>query len=359
MNTENRTSPCTPHLYPLTFQPNLHPVVWGGHTLRPYKGLSPTDEPIGESWEVSALPTSVSIIQNGPLAGQDLISVIHQYGADILGQTVFRQYGGELPLLVKFIDAADDLSIQVHPDDTLARRRHGKSGKSECWYIIDAQPGAYLYAGLKQHITPYEYRQRVADGSITQVLAKHAVKPGDVFYLPAGRIHAICGGILLAEVQQSSDITYRIYDYNRPGLDGKPRQLHTQQALDAIDFHVEDQYLTLYNETTNRANPCIHSPHFTVRIVNTTVPFHRNLIKYDSFIITMCIQGDCTIRIRPTGDQIRLRQGHTALIPASIADYDILPADPTGETRLLDAYIDNKDRSLASRVTRLLHITKK
>ncbi|MBQ9362091.1 MAG: class I mannose-6-phosphate isomerase [Bacteroidaceae bacterium] len=346
-------------VYPLLFQPNLHTVVWGGNRLRPYKGLLPTDDPVGESWEVSAVPSSTSIVSNGPLAGQDLISVVNRYGAELLGEAVCQQYGGQLPLLVKFIDAADDLSIQVHPNDDLARRRHNKNGKSECWYIIDAKPGSYLYAGLKQHITPCEYQQRVADGSITQVLARHKVKPGDVFYLPAGRIHAICGGILLAEVQQSSDVTYRIFDYNRPGLDGKPRQLHTDLALDAIDFHVEDEYGTRYDETINRANPCVNSPYFKVRIVNTTGPFHRDLIKYDSFIITMCIQGDCDIRIRQTGDTIRLLEGHTALIPALIADYDIIPRNPSGKTRLLDAYIDNKSRSLASRVTRFLHITKK
>ena len=346
-------------MYPLLFEPNLHPVVWGGHQLCPYKGLTPTDQPIGESWEVSAVPSSVSIISNGPLAGQDLVSVVNRYGADLLGRAVYEQYGGQLPLLVKFIDAADDLSIQVHPNDELARRRHNKNGKTECWYIIDAKPGSYLYAGLKEHITPYEYQQRVADGTITEVLARHAVKAGDVFYLPAGRIHAICGGILLAEVQQSSDVTYRIFDYNRPGLDGMPRPLHPELALEAIDFNVEDQYGTLYTEAANRANPCVNSPYFKVRIVNTTGPFHRDLIKYDSFIITMCIQGDCQLRIRQTGDTILLRQGHTALIPALIADYDIIPTNQQNHTRLLDAYIDNKDRSLTSRVTRFLHITKK
>ena len=346
-------------LYPLLFEPNLHTVVWGGHQLRPYKGLPSTKEPIGESWEVSAVPSSVSIISNGAFAGRDLVSVIREHGVALLGKAVYERYGGELPLLVKFIDAADDLSIQVHPNDELARRRHGKNGKTECWYIIDAKPGAYLYAGLKERITPYEYQQRVADGSITQVLARHEVKPGDVFYLPAGRIHAICGGILLAEVQQSSDVTYRIFDYNRPGLDGKPRELHTELALEAIDFNVEDEYGTLYNEASNRANPCIESPFFKVRVVNTTGPFHRNLVKYDSFIITMCIDGDCELRIRQTGDSVLLRKGHTCLVPACIADYDVLPQNKEGKTRLLDAYIDNKDRSLARKVTRFLHISKK
>ena len=347
------------NLYPLLFEPNLHPVVWGGDRLCPYKGIAPSKLPIGESWEVSAVPSSISIVSNGPLAGRDLVSIVDEAGADLLGRAVCERYGGQLPLLVKFIDAADDLSIQVHPNDDLARHRHNKNGKSECWYIIDARPGSYLYAGLKEHISPYEYQRRVEDGSICDVLARHEVSPGDVFYLPAGRIHAICGGILLAEVQQSSDVTYRIFDYNRPGLDGKPRELHTDLALDAIDFNVVDDYRTHYSDTPDRANPCIESPYFKVRIVDTSGPFHRNLLKYDSFIITMCIDGDCEIRIRETGDTASLRRGHSCLIPAAIADYDVVPTNPTGKTRLLDAYIDNKDRSLASMVTRFLHISKR
>ena len=215
-------------LSPFLFAPNLHPVVWGGHQLRPYKGLEPSDEPIGESWEVSAVPTSTSIISNGPFAGRDLISVIKENPDAILGKKVNEKYQGQLPLLVKFIDAKRDLSIQVHPNDEMAMRVHGKMGKSEMWYIIKADAGAHLYAGFKHEITPYEYQKRVEDGTITEVLADHHVKAGDVFYLPAGRVHAICGGILLAEVQQSSDVTYRIFDYNRPGMDGKLRELHTE-----------------------------------------------------------------------------------------------------------------------------------
>ncbi len=344
-------------LYPFLFEPNLHTVVWGGNQLRPYKGLTPTDEPIGESWEVSAVPGSIGIISNGPLAGRDIVSIIDENPEAILGETVSKQYGGKMPLLVKFIDAKGDLSIQVHPNDEMAKRVHGKMGKSEMWYIIKAEPGSYLYAGFKEQITPYEYRKRVQDGTITDVLAKHEVKAGDVFYLPAGRVHAICGGIMLAEVQQSSDVTYRIYDYNRPGIDGKPRELHTELAAEALDYHVEDEYRTEYTDDVNRANQIINSPYFSVRVTETTKPFHRNLVKYDSFIISMCMEGDCTIRVRDTNDEILLREGYSCLIPAAIADYDVLPQK--GKTRILDAFIDNKDMSLASVVTRFLHITKK
>ena len=342
-------------LYPLLFKPNLHTVVWGGNQLRPYKGLEPSDEPIGESWEVSVVPGSTSIISNGEWEGRALDEVIKEQPESILGKSVNGQYGPRLPLLAKFIDAKRDLSIQVHPNDVMARREHGKMGKSEMWYVIKADEGSHLYAGFKQHITPSEYKQRVADGTITEVLASHQVKAGDVFYLPAGRVHAICGGIMLAEIQQSSDVTYRIYDYNRPGMDGKPRELHTELASKALDYSVEKNYRTEYEETTNRAVHIIDSPYFDVRVMHITESFHRNLLKYDSFIISMCIKGDCRIRVRSTGDEITLREGNSTLIPAAIADYDVIPLH--GKTLFLDTFLDNMDRSLAGKMTRFLHIS--
>lgn len=344
-------------LYPLLFEHNLHSVVWGGNQLRPYKGLEPANEPIGESWEVSAVPTSTSIVGNGVYAGKDLISVINESPDTILGKKVNEKYQGKLPLLVKFIDAKRDLSIQVHPNDEMAQREHGKMGKSEMWYVIKADEGAHLYAGFKQEITPEEYHKRIADGTITEVLADHQVKAGDVFYLPAGRVHAICGGILLAEVQQSSDVTYRIFDYNRPGMDGKPRELHTEQAARALDYHVIDNYRTDYTESSNKAVQIIDSPYFSVRVMEVSKAFHRDLRKYDSFIITMCIEGDCKIRVRSTGEEVLLKQGNSTLIPAVIADYDIIPR--SGKTRILDAFIDNMDRSITSKVTRFLHLSQK
>ena len=342
-------------LFPLLFEPNLHEVVWGGNQLKPYKGLEPSDELIGESWEVSAVPTSTSIVSNGVFAGKDLITVINENPDTILGKKVNEKYNGKLPLLVKFIDAKRDLSIQVHPNDEMAEREHGKMGKSEMWYVIKAEEGAHLYAGFKQEITAEEYQQRIADGTITDVLADHKVKAGDVFYLPAGRVHAICGGILLAEVQQSSDVTYRIFDYNRPGMDGKPRELHTELAAKALDYHVIDNYRTDYTESSNKAVQIIDSPYFSVRVLEISRAFHRDLRKYDSFIITMCIDGDCKIRVRSTGEEILLKQGNSTLIPAAIADYDIIPQ--SGKTRILDAFIDNMDRSITSKVTRFLHLT--
>ena len=310
-------------LYPMLFEPNLHTVVWGGSQLRPYKGMAPSDEPIGESWEVSAVPTSMSVVSNGLWKGLDLGFVLKEMPESILGKAVNRKYHSQLPLLVKF--------------------------------IIKAEKGAHLYAGFKQEITPYEYQKRVADGTITEVLADHQVKAGDVFYLPAGRVHAICGGILLAEVQQSSDVTYRIFDYNRPGLDGKPRELHTELAAQALDFHVEQNYRTVYPETANRATQIIDTPYFDVRVMEVSKPFHRDLRKYDSFIITMCIEGDCVIHVRSTGDEVLLKAGHSTLIPAAIADFDVLPQQ--GKTRILDAFIDNRESRLATMLTRFFHFS--
>lgn len=176
-----------------------------------------------------------------------------------------------------------------------------------------------------------------------------------MFYLPAGRVHAICGGILLAEVQQSSDVTYRIYDYNRPGMDGKPRELHTELAAKALDYHVEENYRTEYNDNSNKAVQIIDSPFFDVRVMEISKSFHRDLRKYDSFVISMCIEGNCKLKVRATGDEILLQQGHSTLVPAAIADYDVIPMN--GTTRLLDAFIDNQETGLKGKITRFLHIS--
>ena len=301
------------------------------------------------------MPSSTSVISNGMWKGKDLIAVINEQPKAILGKAVNEKYQGKLPLLVKFIDAKRDLSIQVHPNDEIAMREHGKMGKSEMWYVIKADEGAHLYAGFQKEITPEEYQQRIADGTITIVLADHQVKAGDVFYLPAGRVHAICGGILLAEVQQSSDVTYRIFDYNRPGMDGKPRELHTELAAQALNYHVEANYRTEYIDNANKATHIIDTPYFDVRVMEISKPFHRDLRKYDSFVISMCIEGDCKIRVRSTGDEITLKEGHSTLIPAAIANYDVIPLKE--KTKLLDAYIDNQNNGMKGMITKFLHFT--
>jgi len=333
-------------LYPMVFEPNLHTVVWGGDRLCRWKGLAEQNH-VGESWEISAVESSPCVIANGAFAGKLLPDVVASNPESILGKAVAKRYGDKMPLLVKFIDAKKDLSIQVHPDDEMAHREHGKNGKTEMWYIIDAEPGACIYSGFKKSLTPDVYKRMVEDGTITDALAKHEAHPGDVFYIPAGRVHAICGGILLAEIQQSSDVTYRIFDYNRPGLDGKPRELHTELAAQALNYKVENRYRTAYSVKSNHANRVVETAYFSARVTDIAQRFHRDLKKYDSFIITMCLKGDCRIKVRETGDGIVLREGYSCLIPASIADYDIEPMN--GTSRVLDAFIDNQKRGMIRR----------
>ena len=310
-------------LYPMLFKQNKKTLVWGT-----------------EDWTVSGVPNSESEVENGTWARYNLTEVISRRPEEILGKQVAKKYNNQLPLLAKIIDAHKDLSIQVHPNDEMAKREHNKLGKSEMWYILDAKPGSYLYAGFKQHITPEEYKERVANGTICEVLAKHEVHKGDVFYLPAGRVHAICGGIKLAEVQQSSDVTYRIFDYNRPGLDGKPRELHTELASQAIDYKVYPEYRTEHTEDIGTANEILNTPYFSIKVIETAEPFHRNMIKYDSFIILMVLNGDCKLRVRSTGYEVTVPQGNSCLMPAAIADYDIIPTN--GKTKVLEAFINNK-----------------
>ena len=310
-------------LYPMLFKQNRKTLVWGT-----------------EDWTVSGVPNSESEVENGTWARYNLTEVISRRPEEILGRQTAHRYNNQLPLLAKIIDAHQDLSIQVHPNDEMAKREHNKFGKSEMWYILDAEPGAYLYAGFKEQITPEQYKELVANGTITDVLAKHEVHKGDVFYLPSGRVHAICGGIKLAEIQQSSDVTYRIFDYNRPGLDGKPRELHTELAAKAIDYTVYPEYKTPHEENVGEANELLNTPFFSIKIVETNEPFHRNMIKYDSFIIMMNIGDSVTVRVRATGDEVLVPAESSCLIPAAIADYELIPAH--GTAKVMEAFINNK-----------------
>ena len=225
-------------LYPMIFKPILKKVIWGGSDICPFKGITPVQEGIGESWEVSHVAGDYSVVDNGELAGKNLDELIKTYGAQLLGKKVVDQFGETFPLLIKFIDARDDLSIQVHPDDELAKKRHNSFGKTEMWYVIDAADDATLYSGFSKQIDADEYVKRVQDGTIMDVLQRYTVDPGDVFFLPAGRVHAIGAGCFIAEIQQTSNITYRIFDYDRKGPDGKGRELHTELAKDAINYTV-------------------------------------------------------------------------------------------------------------------------
>mgnify|MGYP002622775818 CR=1 FL=1 len=330
-------------LYPLTFKQQFVEVVWGGHRLRPLKGLPPSEQPLGESWEVSAVEGRESVVENGSLAGQTLTQLAERFGEELLGHRVVERYGRRFPLLIKLIDAEQDLSIQVHPDDHLAWERHRSMGKTEMWFVMESSEQARLYSGFSSPISKYEYEKRVEDGSICDVLQCHEVKKGDVFFIPSGRIHAICGGTLVAEIQQSSDITYRIYDYNRPGLDGHPRQLHTELAKDAIDYKVYNSYLTNYQERVNKPVTLTECPYFTAKILTPTRPFHRKLFKYDSFVCYLCLEGDCRIEnIADSSTSVTLPRGYSCLVPASVADIRVVPLHKQQTSKVLEVYIDNK-----------------
>ena len=342
-------------LYPMLFEPNLQTKVWGGERLTQWKQL-PEQQHIGESWEVSAVEKSPSVIANGTWAGYALTEVINKMPEAILGKEVAKKYQNQLPLLVKFIDSNDNLSVQVHPNDDMAKRLHNGMGKTEMWYVLSAEPGACIYAGFQKALSPEEYARRVEDGSIMEALAKHEIYAGDVFYIPSGRIHAIGKGVRLVEVQQSSDLTYRIYDYGRMDLDGQPRELHTELASQALDYKVYREYRSDYTDKIDTANACIDTEFFTVRVVSIKEPIRRNMVKYDSFAILTCTQGSCQVRIRSTRDEITLREGYSCLIPAAIADYDLIPI--AGEVKVLESYIDNSTQSSFRRmISQFLHMT--
>ena len=234
------------NLYPFKFQPILKSIIWGGSEISKFKNLDEVEDGIGESWEVSAVKGSISVIKNGELSGTSLDELIKEAKGQLVGEKVYEKYGNKFPLLIKFIDAQDDLSIQVHPNDELAKKRHNSFGKTEMWYIVKAKPDAFVIPGFKEKITPEQYLEKVKDNTFTDTLQKQYVKKDEVYFLPAGRVHAIGSGCFIAEIQQSSDITYRIYDYNRKDANGNPRELHTELAKDAINYTVYDSYQTGY-----------------------------------------------------------------------------------------------------------------
>ena len=337
-------------MYPLKFKPFLRTMVWGGKKISRYKGMPAELDLIGESWELSGVPDHQTAVANGALRGRTITELVREYKGRLVGEHVYARNGDEFPLLIKFIDALSDLSIQVHPDDAMAMRRHGeRNGKTEMWYVVAADPGACLYSGLTQEITPEEYERRVADGTIIEVLARHDVQPGDVFFLPAGRIHAICSGCFIAEIQQTSDLTYRIYDYGRLGLDGQPRQLHTELAKEAIDYKVYPDYKTEYTPVKDAEIELVSCRYFTTSLYDLEHRFTKDLSDTDSFLVVMCLSGGGTLtdaepvfdeegRRGPTkGHRTTLRQGETVLIPASSQNITFTPSEEG--MKVLTSYI--------------------
>ena len=322
-------------MYPLKFEDILRPMIWGGEEISRFKQLPEIHAGVGESWEIAQVGDKVSVVSEGVDKGKTITDLIVRDGAKLLGNHVAARYGAQFPLLIKFIDARDNLSIQVHPNDQLAMARHNSFGKTEMWYVIDAKPGAGLYSGFSKQITPEEYVERIQNNTITDVLQFHQVKSGDVFFLPAGRIHAICKGIFIAEIQQSSDITYRIYDYDRRDAQGKARELHVEQSIDAVDFNLYDNLRTDYVPSLNEAVNLVECPYFETNLIEVDQSVKRPISVRDSFVIYICMGG----KVRLTdenGYAITLHQGQTALIPAEIATVTI---DAELPSKLLECYI--------------------
>jgi len=323
-------------LYPLKFSPILKDKIWGGSKLKTVlnKEYSPLPN-AGESWEISGVEGDISEVCNGKLAGNKLDELIEIYMGDLIGDKVYDQFGIEFPLLIKFIDANDVLSIQVHPDDELSKERHNAFGKTEMWYVIEADKGSELIVGFNQEVDKDTYIKKLEEGKLEEILNSEPVKKGSCFFIPAGRIHAIGKGILLAEIQQTSDVTYRIYDWNRTDEQGNSRELHTDLAVDAIDYHFEKKYKTNYQTEINKSAELIRCPYFTTNLLNFDKSININILELDSFVIYMCITGDFQIEYS-NGEKLNVSKGETVLIPASLDQFTL---HPDGETQVLEVYI--------------------
>lgn len=317
------------------FEPILKSTLWGGEKIVPFKRISSAQTSIGESWELSGVKGDESVVAEGPEAGTTLPGLIDRHGAQLLGKANFERFGREFPLLVKFIDARQDLSIQVHPNDALAWERHRSKGKTEMWYVIDADAGARLRSGFAKKVTPEQYEASVADNTITDLLQEYEINRGDLFFLPAGRVHSIGAGAFIAEIQQTSDITYRIYDFNRRDAQGNTRELHTEQAKGAIDYTVLPDYRTQYEQAVNREVELVSCPYFSTSLCELTEPLTLDLSALDSFVVAICVAGSGTLT-DDSGRTLPVHEGETVLVPASVRS---LRMTPDGGMKLLTSCI--------------------
>lgn len=323
-------------MYPLKFEPILKQMLWGGDKIVPFKHLSDNVAGVGESWELSGVENNESVVANGADKGRTLGEMVKRYREELVGESNYARFGNEFPLLIKFIDAKQDLSIQVHPADDLAKKRHNSKGKTEMWYVVDADKGAKLRSGFSQEITPKEYRERVLNNTITDVLQEYDVNPGDVFFLPAGRIHSIGAGSFIAEIQQTSNITYRIYDFNRKDDSGKTRELHTEQAREAINYELLDDYRTKYDVAKDEPVELVACPYFTTSMYDMTEQISCDYSELDSFVILICVEGSCKLTDNE-GNELSLRAGETVLLPATTQEVTITPE---GEgVKILETYV--------------------
>ncbi|NVO03936.1 MAG: class I mannose-6-phosphate isomerase [Bacteroidetes bacterium] len=322
-------------LYPLKFNPIFKEKVWGGNKIKRVLGQDYGNlENCGELWAISGVEGDQSIVENGFLKGNELNDLVEIYMGDLVGETVFEKFGNDFPLLIKFIDANEALSIQVHPNDELALKRHDGFGKNEMWYIIQAEKDAELISGFKNEMDQESYLKALNENRIKEVLNFEKANQGDVFDIPAGRVHAIGSGILLAEIQQTSDITYRIYDWDRKDDKGNTRELHTDLALQAIDFEKINNYKTIYNAEENQISPIISNQYFTTNIIKFDQPILKETLEFDSFIIYICNKG--SFEVKSSEGSVTISTGETVLIPAEMKNFELIPK---GKTEVLEVYI--------------------
>lgn len=323
------------NLYPLKFFPILKERVWGGKRLSAEYGKKAKEgSKIGESWELSAVQGDISLVANGFLEGNNLEEISEVYMGDLLGEDIFEKFGREFPLLIKIIDANEDLSIQVHPPDELAKERHHAYGKTEMWYVLEADDDAVIYTGFNREMTKELYLKSLEEGNVADILNKEKPRPGDVFFIPAGRVHAIGKGVVLTEIQQTSDITYRIWDWNRNGLDGKPRELHTELAVDAIDYNTYESYKTKVEPELNKTVNIIDCKYFTTNVIELDKNINKDYSLIDSFVIYICVDGKA--KLEWEDQDMSLDKGETVLIPALLERISI---DPEPSARILEVYI--------------------
>ena len=323
-------------MYPLKFEPILKQTLWGGDKIIPFKHLNENLPNVGESWEISAVEGSESVVANGADKGLTLPEMVRKYKEELVGEANYMRFGNKFPLLIKFIDAKLDLSIQVHPNDELAWERHKSKGKTEMWYVVAADEGAHLRSGFAKEVTPEEYEASVADNTITDILTDYKIQPGDVFFLPAGRVHAIGAGSFIAEIQQTSNITYRIYDYGRVGADGKPRELHTELAKGAIDYTVLPDYRTHYRPEYDKRVELVSCPYFTTSLYDLTRQQGVDLSRLNSFVVVICLEGSGTLT-SDAGSSVSIHQGETVLVPASTWSMGMIP---DGRMKVLTSWIE-------------------
>lgn len=316
----------------IKFRPLLKQTLWGGNKIVAFKHLDSQLDHVGESWEISGVEGNESIVSDGAYEGEKLNTLVSEFKEKFVGKDNYQRYGNEFPLLIKFIDAQQDLSIQVHPSDELARTLGEKRGKTEMWYIMESDSNASLCCGLNTAITPEEYKKMIADGSITNVINKYPVSEGDCFFIPAGRIHSIGAGCFLAEIQETSDVTYRIFDFNRRDSNGNLRQLHTDLAAQAIDYHVETNCRTDYTPMKNEGVEMVSCKHFTTSVYDLTEPMTLDYSELDSFVILICTKGEGNITDEE-GNTYTFKAGETVLLPAWVNTVTI-----DGNIKLLETY---------------------